>query len=69
MGSWMSALEARAPRNVLIVAMANKLSRIAWAVLSTGEDYRASEPNCRVSKRGKDASGLESAHALPTFPL
>jgi len=41
MGSWMSALEARAPRNVLIVAMANKLSRIAWAVLSTGEDYRA----------------------------
>jgi transposase len=41
MGSWMTALEARAPRNVLIVAMANKLARIAWAVLSTGEDYRA----------------------------
>lgn len=32
--------EARAPRNVLVVAMANKLARIAWAVLSSGEDYR-----------------------------
>jgi len=40
-GGWMTALEARAPRNVLIVATANKLARIAWAVLSTGQDYRA----------------------------
>jgi transposase len=39
-GTWMDALEARAPRNVLVVAMANKLARIAWAVLSSGEDYR-----------------------------
>ncbi len=39
-GAWMNALEARAPRNVLVVAMANKLARIAWAVLSSGEDYR-----------------------------
>ena len=37
----MNALEARAPRNVLVVAMANKLARIAWAVLSSGEDYRS----------------------------
>jgi len=41
MGAWMTALEARAPRNVLIVATANKLARIAWALLSSGEDYRA----------------------------
>jgi transposase len=34
-GAWMDALEARAPRNVLVVAMANKLARIAWAVLSS----------------------------------
>jgi len=39
-GAWMDALEARAHRNVLIVAMANKLARIAWAVLSSGEEYR-----------------------------
>src|ERR1019366_2560682 len=41
MGAWMTSLETRAPRNVLIVATANKLARIAWAVLSTGQDYRA----------------------------
>jgi transposase len=41
MGAWMTALEARAPRNVLIVATANKLARIAWAVLSSGKEYRA----------------------------
>src|SRR5246500_2461858 len=40
-GAWLDALDARAPRNVLIVAAANKLARIAWAVLSSGQDYRA----------------------------
>ena len=40
MGAWLTSLEGRAPRNVLIIAMANKLARIAWAVLSTGQDYR-----------------------------
>jgi transposase len=40
MGAWMTLLEVRAPRNVLIVATANKLARIAWAILSTGQDYR-----------------------------
>jgi NADPH:quinone reductase-like Zn-dependent oxidoreductase len=34
------ALDARAPKNVVVVAMANKLARIAWAVLSSGQDYR-----------------------------
>jgi hypothetical protein len=38
--AWMDALERRAHRNVLIVAFANKLARIAWAVLSSGEPYR-----------------------------
>ena len=39
-GAWMDALERRAHRNVLTVAFANKLARIAWAVLSSGEPYR-----------------------------
>jgi len=39
-GAWLDALDARVPKNVDVVAMANKLTRIAWAVLSTGEDYR-----------------------------
>src|SRR6516165_8898996 len=39
-GAWLDALDARAPKNVVVVAMANKLARIAWAVLSSGEDYK-----------------------------
>jgi transposase len=39
MGKWMNQLEARTHRNVLVVAVANKLARIAWAVLAKGEPY------------------------------
>jgi transposase len=38
--AWLDALEQRAPINVVITAAANKLSRIARAVLSSGQDYR-----------------------------
>ncbi len=36
----MGQLAARTTRNKVIVALANKLARIAWAVLSKGVDYR-----------------------------
>jgi transposase len=39
-GEWLDRLDARAHKNVVVVAMANKLARTAWAVLSSGEDYR-----------------------------
>jgi transposase len=39
LGKWMSGLETRAARNVVIVATANKLARISWAVLASGNDY------------------------------
>jgi transposase len=39
-GPWLDGLEQRAPINVVITAAANKLARIAWAVLSSGQDYR-----------------------------
>jgi transposase len=40
LGQWAHQLELRAPRNKVIVAVANKLARIAWAVLAKGQDYR-----------------------------
>jgi transposase len=40
LGEWAHQLELRAPRNKVIVAVANKLARIAWAVLATGNEYR-----------------------------
>ena len=39
-GRWVRQLEQRAPRNKVIVAVANKLARIAWAVLARGVEYQ-----------------------------
>jgi transposase len=39
-GPWLRQLMQRRHRNVAIVALANKLARIAWAVLAKGERYR-----------------------------
>jgi len=40
LGQWVRRLSQRAPHNKVVVAIANKLARIAWAVLSSGRDYR-----------------------------
>lgn len=37
---WLTRLLGRAHRNVVIVALANKLARIAWAIMSRGERYK-----------------------------
>lgn len=37
--NWLHALSVRANKNVVIVAMANKLARIAWALLNKGQRY------------------------------
>jgi hypothetical protein len=39
LGRWLKALLARARRNVVTVALANKLARIAWAVLAHNRQY------------------------------
>src|SRR5260221_6962190 len=41
LGRWVKALLARAHRNVVTVALANKLARIAWAVLARDHQYVA----------------------------
>lgn len=41
LGSWLRALLARVHQNVAVVALANKLARIAWAVLAGGRRYEA----------------------------
>jgi transposase len=40
LGAWVTGLEKRAHTNVATVALANKLARVAWAVLARGEPYR-----------------------------
>ena len=41
LGRWARGLLERAQKNVVVVALAAKLARIAWAVLARGCDYDA----------------------------
>jgi len=40
MTEWLRALLARKPRKLAAVALANKMARIAWALMRSGETYR-----------------------------
>jgi transposase len=37
---WLTALLARKPTRLVTVALANKLARIIWAMMTTGEAFR-----------------------------
>ena len=39
---WLEAARKRLHRNVLAIALANKLARIAWSVLARGRGFEAS---------------------------
>ena len=39
-GSWLQRMLARKPRMVTAIALANKMARAIWAMLTRGEDYR-----------------------------
>lgn len=44
---WVQELLKRRPAKVVAVALANKAARTAWALMKTGEDYRAPKPAAR----------------------
>ena len=37
---WLTALLARKPTKVAAIALANKLARMAWAMMARGERYK-----------------------------
>ena len=39
---WLLNLLARKPKKLVAVALANKIARIAWVLMTRGEDYRHS---------------------------
>jgi transposase len=72
LSAWLAQLTSRAHRKVVVVvALANKLARTAWAVLATNQQYSP-----RVSVNASDhttglqmtppIAGLEIAYAIPT---
>jgi transposase len=40
LAGWINALLLRRPARVVTIAVANKMARIAWAVMSRGESFR-----------------------------
>ena len=38
--AWLNALLERKPRKLAAVALANKMARIVWAMVTRGEDFR-----------------------------
>jgi len=44
---WLLALLERKPRKLAAVALANKMARIIWAMLTRGESYRRTAPVAR----------------------
>jgi transposase len=42
--AWLLSLLERKPRKLVAVALANKMARILWAMLTRGEDYRPAKP-------------------------
>jgi transposase len=41
-GSWLARMLAEKPRLVVAIALADKMARSVWAMLSKGEEYRGS---------------------------
>jgi transposase len=39
-GRWLTALLARWPANVTAIALANKIARTAWTMMTRGERYK-----------------------------
>ena len=40
-GSWLARMLARKPPMLVMVELANKMARIAWALIAKGGSYRA----------------------------
>ena len=43
-GSWVDRLRARKPKMLVAIALANKMARMIWAMLTKHEDYRDPAP-------------------------
>jgi transposase len=47
---WIEAAKRRLHHNVLVIALANKLARIAWSVLAHGRNFEARKSNGTVTQ-------------------
>ena len=55
---WLANLDARKPRMVAAVALANKMARMIWAMTTKGEDYRMARPQLLMTAETAWPQGL-----------
>jgi len=61
--AWIRALQARRPPKVVIIALANKMARIAWALMMRGGTFRS--PTAAVAARRTAHSPPAARSTLP----
>jgi transposase len=49
LGSWLEWMLARKPRMPVVIALANKMARAIWAMMTKKEDYRIPVPTAAAS--------------------
>jgi transposase len=57
-GAWIEALQKRRPPKVVIIAVANKMARIAWALMMRGDTFRPRGVTLRVVGVGRGFRGV-----------
>lgn len=43
-GSWLARMLARKPKMLVVIALANRMARQLWAMMTKGEDFRDPMP-------------------------
>ena len=67
--AWLLALLERKPRKLAAVALANKVARVAWAMMATGEAYRGSKQSpCRRPRLPWSPDPLAKSSSRPLHP-
>jgi transposase len=51
---WLTALLARRPTKVAAIALANKMARMAWAMMAKGERYKRTRRACGINEIAPD---------------
>ena len=65
LGAWLRGLMTRMHKNAVVVALANKLARLAWAVLRHCDVLQTSEAR-RTSRKPSSKSGSSKNTACPS---
>jgi transposase len=50
MTEWLQALLMRKPRKLVALALANKMARVAWVLMTRGEVYRRTTSTAAASR-------------------